>query len=342
MTDIPDTTREIHDLEERLRTGGLTPAEEARLEELRSATPAASAGHDPASEEPTGVLWERGPVEQPADPLPEPLADLVSGSPAELAGWEAPPPPAPLPHAPVVEEAFPAPAAPPPLPPADPAFAAVVVEGVDEAVPEIAPEDVEEVVEAADPAPVALAVSVVEEDLGDGEAVSLDALGVTPPPPNAASLAPPLPPPVAPPPMPHPTPAPGRVERDPFAASPSFVSGEHRIVLHTVDGQVMRGAIANADLDDPELPLIQPNGAVARVPASHVKAVFFMLGTGERPLAASGTRVRVTFGDGRQVSGLSPDYSEATAGFFVLPVDGRTNTARVWVYRAAARQVTVG
>jgi hypothetical protein len=132
------------------------------------------------------------------------------------------------------------------------------------------------------------------------------------------------------------------VERDPFAPSPSFVSGEHRIVLHTVDGQVMRGALANADLEDAELPLIQPNGAVARVPAAQVKAVFFMLGAGERPLAASGTRVRVTFGDGRQVSGLSPDYSEATPGFFLLPVDARTNTARVWVYRAAVRQITVG
>jgi hypothetical protein len=241
-----------------------------------------------------------------------------------------------------VEEAFPASASPPPLPPADPAFAAVAVEGLDEAVPEISGEDVEEIVEVAEPAAVAVAVSVLEEDAGDGEAVSLDALGVTPPPPNAASLAPPLPPPAIPPPMPHPTPAPARAERDPFAASPSFVSGEHRIVLHTMDGQVMRGAIANADLDDADLPLIQPNGAVARVPASQVKAVFFMLGAGDRPLAASGTRVRVTFGDGRQVSGLSPDYSEATPGFFVLPVDARTNTARVWVYRAATRQITVG
>jgi hypothetical protein len=342
MTDIQDTTREIRDLEERLRSDGLTPAEEARLDELRAATPATSPGTDPSSEEPTGVLWERGPVEQPADPLPEPLTDLVSGSPAELAGWEAPPAPAPLPQAPIPEEAFPRPSSQPPLPPADPAFAAVAVEGVDEAVPEISADEVEEIVEFGEAAPAVVAVSVIEEDTGDGEAVSLDALAVTPPPPNAASLAPPLPPPAAPPPMPHPAPAPARVERDPFAASPSFVSGEHRIVLHTVDGQVMRGAIANADLEDPDLPLIQPNGAVARVPASQVKAVFFMLETSDRPTSASGTRVRVTFGDGRQVSGLSPDYSESTPGFFVLPADARTNTARVWVYRAAVRQITVG
>src|SRR5512137_1959221 len=125
MTDIQDTTRELRDLEERLRTDGLTPDEEARLGELRAA--AVNPEIDPSSEEPTGVLWERGPVEQPADPLPEPLADLVTGTPAELAGWEEPPPPAPLPLAPLVGEPFATPSSPPPLPPADPAFAAVVV-----------------------------------------------------------------------------------------------------------------------------------------------------------------------------------------------------------------------
>jgi hypothetical protein len=120
------------------------------------------------------------------------------------------------------------------------------------------------------------------------------------------------------------------------------VSGEHRVVLHTVEGQVMRGMLANADLADAELPLLQPNGAVARVPATHLKAVFFMLPSGERPPAAAGTRVRVTFGDGRQVAGLSPEYAPESAGFFVLPVDTRTNTARVWVYRTAVQHITIG
>jgi len=120
------------------------------------------------------------------------------------------------------------------------------------------------------------------------------------------------------------------------------VSGEHRVVLHTVEGQVLRGSLANADLRDPELPLLQPNGAVARIPAEHVKAVFFMLPSGERPPAAAGTRVRIVFADGRQVSGLSPDYSADSPGFFVLPLDSRTNTARVWVYRANVGQITIG
>ena len=227
---------------------------------------------------------------------------------------------------------------PPSIPPPDPAFAAVVVEVVEEAedvIPEVAAEDVEEV------GPVALAaVSWVDEDEPAGEIVSLDALLATPPPANAASLAPPLPPPL---PTPPPAADPARAAApDPFAPSPSFVSGDHRIVLHTVEGQVLRGSIANADLSDLDLPLIQPSGAVARVPAEQVKAIFFMLSAGERPLAAAGTRMRVTFGDGRQISGLSPDYSPDSVGFFVLPLEGRTNTARVWVYRAAVRQIAIG
>jgi len=224
---------------------------------------------------------------------------------------------------------------PPSIPPPDPAFAAVVVEEAEDVIPEVAAEDVEEV------GPVALAaVSWVDEDEPAGEIVSLDALLATPPPANAASLAPPLPPPL---PTPPPAADPARAAApDPFAPSPSFVSGDHRIVLHTVEGQVLRGSIANADLSDLDLPLIQPSGAVARIPAEQVKAIFFMLSAGERPLAAAGTRMRVTFGDGRQISGLSPDYSPDSVGFFVLPLEGRTNTARVWVYRAAVRQIAIG
>ena len=225
---------------------------------------------------------------------------------------------------------------PPPLPPIDPDFEAVVVE---DEIPELPSEDIQEVVE-----PVVVAtVSWADEDASSQEAVSLDLLLVTPPPPRAEALAPPLPPlsPV-PPPIPHPAVAVAPPLPDPFAASPSFVTGEHRIVLHTVEGQVLRGSIANADLEDSELPMIQPNGAVARVPAGNVKAIFFMLPSGEQPPQASGTRVQITFSDGRQISGLAPDYSPGAAGFFVLPLDARTNTARVWVYRAAIRQMSVG
>ena len=326
MIDIQEATRQLRELDEKLREGGLTPEERARWEELRAA-----AGEEPVADEPTGVLWDEGPVEQPAEPLP----DLVSGSPAELAAWEVPVTP-------------PTGSVPPPLPPPDPSFEAVAVEEPEESILEVGDEDVEEVLVSTDApdAPVAVAtVSWIDEDVPEDEVVSLDALLATPPPANAESLAPPLPPPLPLHPAPAPAPAAAPTSPaapDPFAPSPSFVSGDHRVVLHTLEGQVLRGSLANADLGDPDLPLIQPNGAVARIPAGQVKAIFFMLPAGERPPTAAGTRVRVVFGDGRQVSGLSPDYSPDSPGFFVLPIDGRTNTERVWVYRGNVRQITIG
>jgi hypothetical protein len=72
-----------------------------------------------------------------------------------------------------------------------------------------------------------------------------------------------------------------------------------------------------------------------------VRAIFFMLSPGESAPEATGVRVRVTFRDGRQVAGFSPDYDPEAIGFFMVPADTRTNTARIWVYRAAVRQVSV-
>ncbi|HTP50615.1 MAG TPA: hypothetical protein VMK42_07955 [Anaeromyxobacteraceae bacterium] len=309
----------------------------------------------------------------------------------------------------------------------------------DDSILEVSPEDIEEIVEVAEPVegamapgelaaalppeeepaalvdaasaaealPEAAAAEPVDESFADGpgaEVISLDEIAITPPPPHAQALGPPLPlpteadgeaeaaaepsavPPEATPPRPAepepwqavPTPplvaaeapppptlrrspafsvpartppltpltdlgalAPPAPEADP-SSSPSFVSGEHRVVMHTVEGQVLRGAIRDVDLVDAEVPLVQPSGDTVDIAASRVKAIFFMLAPGETPPASLGTKVRVTFGDGRQVAGMSPDYSAGAVGFFVVPIDTRTNTGRIWVYRKAARQISVG
>ncbi len=66
-----------------------------------------------------------------------------------------------------------------------------------------------------------------------------------------------------------------------------------------------------------------------------------MLGPGEAVPEPAGKKVRVTFRDGRQIAGFSPEYTDAGPGFFMLPGDTRTNTGRIWVYRAAVRAVAV-
>jgi hypothetical protein len=161
---------------------------------------------------------------------------------------------------------------------------------------------------------------------------------VTPPAPPA--LAPPVPAePVPPPsaaapvaaPAPPPAPAPGRL-----------VEGIHRVVVHTVEGQVKRGVLQDCDLAAASLALApQPGAAPELVDTEKVKAIFFMLGAGENPPAPDGKRVRVTFRDGRQLAGFSPDYDDAGAGFFMIPGDTRTHTGRIWVYRASVKQVAV-
>ncbi|HEX8909587.1 MAG TPA: hypothetical protein VF805_10310, partial [Anaeromyxobacteraceae bacterium] len=85
----------------------------------------------------------------------------------------------------------------------------------------------------------------------------------------------------------------------------------------------------------------QSGGAPEALPAERVKAIFFMMGAGDSPPVTEGKKVRVTFRDGRQVAGFSPDYAPERVGFFMVPVDTRTHTARIWVYRASVRQVAI-
>jgi hypothetical protein len=114
------------------------------------------------------------------------------------------------------------------------------------------------------------------------------------------------------------------------------------VVVHTVEGLVKRGVLDDPELDTPSLALApQPGSAPEDILTEKVKAIFFMLSPGEKAPAAEGKRVRVTFRDGRQIAGFSPDYQEDGIGFFMIPADTKTNTGRIWVYRAAVRQVAV-
>jgi len=140
---------------------------------------------------------------------------------------------------------------------------------------------------------------------------------------------------------PAPTTAPEQ-ERAEILVPTSHVSGTHRVVIHTADGQVKRGTVSDLALDAGEVLLTcQAGGAAESVPVEHVKAIFFMLPAGEPPPQPEGKKVRVTFRDGRQVAGYSVDYAPERIGFFMVPADARTHTARIWVYRTAVRQVSV-
>lgn len=128
----------------------------------------------------------------------------------------------------------------------------------------------------------------------------------------------------------------------PMMLNPSFVEGDHRVVIHTLEGQVHRGTVHNLDLQEEALAVEQPDGRSVQLPTRRLKAVFFVLSPGEKPLAGRGERVQVTFRDGRQVVGYSDDHATGEPGFFVIPSDARTNTARVYVFRGGVQSITTG
>ena len=139
-----------------------------------------------------------------------------------------------------------------------------------------------------------------------------------------------------------PTPAPAvGLSADPGPGS-AFVEGEHRVVIHTVEGQVKRGTLRDVDLLDQVIPLEQQTGTPEQIPSSRVKAIFFMVTPGARPSPAGGKKIRVTFRDGRQVAGFSDDFKQPGPGFFMVPADNRTNTARIFVFRASIQSVVDG
>jgi hypothetical protein len=122
--------------------------------------------------------------------------------------------------------------------------------------------------------------------------------------------------------------------------SPTFVEGEHRVVLHTLEGQVRRGTVRDLDLLDPVIRLAQPGRPPEAIAADRVKAIFFMQEPGTPPPPSTGRRIRVGFSDGRQIVGFSEDVDAGEQGFFLVPADTRTHTARIYVFRAGVQSIS--
>ncbi len=113
----------------------------------------------------------------------------------------------------------------------------------------------------------------------------------------------------------------------------TFVAGEHRVVVHLIDGQVKRGTVQDLDLTAGSVPLQSAPGVVDNIATERLKAIFFMLAPGSPKTAPSGQKIRLTLQDGREVVGFSEDYKTGNPGFFLRPADERTNTARIFVPR---------
>ena len=138
---------------------------------------------------------------------------------------------------------------------------------------------------------------------------------------------------------------------------PAAAGGENNLVVARYrNGQVVKGYTRDFF---PERPLfhVLPKGGSQAVPVktAELKGVFFvkdLLGNRLRhknrrfPAVDSGPqvgrRIAVLFEDGELLVGHSQTYSPERPGFFVFPLDPNGNNARVYVLRAATKQVKLG
>jgi hypothetical protein len=146
--------------------------------------------------------------------------------------------------------------------------------------------------------------------------------------------------PAAGPEVPAPSPAAGftqppvALEEQKSGAGRTVVEGEHRVIIHTHEGQVKRGVIRDTDVRAKAI-AIEQSGQSERVPTERIKAIFFMKAPGGSEPPATGQKIRVTLADGRQVLGFSTDFQSEAPGFFLVPADVRTNTSRIYLFRSA-------
>ena len=139
------------------------------------------------------------------------------------------------------------------------------------------------------------------------------------------------------------TPGPGMVENN-------------LVVARYRNGQVVKGYTRDFY---PERPIfhVLPKGGAQAVPVktAELKGVFFvkdLLGNRlrhkNRRFPASdagpqnGRRIAVLFEDGELLVGHAQTYSPERPGFFVHPIDPNGNNVRVYVLRAAVKQVKLG
>lgn len=129
--------------------------------------------------------------------------------------------------------------------------------------------------------------------------------------------------------------------------------GGSAVVARFIDGRVLKGTTNDFA---PSKPLFHLHGVCdasalgMAVSVGSLKALFFVKtfdGNANHVenlhvLTASGQgrKIVVTFADDEVVAGFTTGYAEDKQGFFVVPVDPRSNNARIYVVTASVKSVT--
>lgn len=143
---------------------------------------------------------------------------------------------------------------------------------------------------------------------------------------------------------------------NPQSATGAGLGENNLVVARFRTGQVVKGYTRDFYPERPVFHVLPKGGAQAvSVKVAELKAVFFvrdLLGNRLRhknrrfPAQDSGPqagrRIAVLFEDGELLVGHAQTYSPERPGFFVFPLDPQGNNVRVYVLRAATRQVKLG
>lgn len=126
---------------------------------------------------------------------------------------------------------------------------------------------------------------------------------------------------------------------------------EQKVVAHTRDGRIVKGITHDFDPAGDSFHLLpaEGGGVPVRLRVGDLKALFYVkdyLGNREyrapRHFGAAitnGQRCVVTFHDGETVFGSTADYDEEAVGFTLYPADSDDNNLRIFVVRAAVKEV---
>lgn len=127
----------------------------------------------------------------------------------------------------------------------------------------------------------------------------------------------------------------------------------NRVVARFQDGRMLKGFTTDFLATKDRFHLVvegsSPGTKPAEVIVAELKALFFVKSfTGnpehEEPSefpdrTAAGRRIRIIFKDGEIMAGTTQGFDRARPGFFVVPVDFRSNNERCFVVTAATDKV---
>ena len=124
------------------------------------------------------------------------------------------------------------------------------------------------------------------------------------------------------------------------------------VVARFLDGRVLKGTTQDFSPHKPAFHLAvwdEPTARALAVPVGALKALFFVHTYEGNPkhvedrdfakAKGQGRRIVVTFADDEVLGGFTTGYSKDKQGFFVIPIDPKTNNSRVYVVTAAVKKV---